>query len=117
MVETKTPFGLRQRYETELRGVLQTELGLSNTMQVPKLLKVVVNMGVGEAAQQSKVLDGALADLELITGQKPIITKAKTSISNFRLREGQAIGAKTTLRGNRMYEFLEIGRASCRERV
>ena len=107
MVETKTPFGLRQRYETELLGVLQAELGLSNTMQVPKLVKVVVNMGVGEAAQQSKVLDGALADLELITGQKPIITKAKTSISNFRLREGQAIGAKTTLRGNRMYEFLD----------
>ena len=107
MVETKTPFGLRQRYETELRGALQAELGLSNTMQVPKLVKVVVNMGVGEAAQQSKALDGALADMELITGQKPIVTKAKTSISNFRLREGQAIGAKATLRGNRMYEFLD----------
>jgi large subunit ribosomal protein L5 len=107
MVETKTPLGLRQRYETELRENLKVELGLPNTMQVPKLVKVVVNMGVGEAAQQSKVLDGALADLELITGQKPIITKAKTSISNFRLREGQAIGAKTTLRGNRMYEFLD----------
>ena len=70
MVETKTPFGLRQRYETELRGVLQAELGLSNTMQVPKLVKVIVNMGVGEAAQQSKVLDGALACL-LYTSPSP----------------------------------------------
>ena len=90
-----------------MRAALKEELGLSNIMQVPKLVKIVVNMGVGEAAQQSKLIDGALADLELITGQKPIVTKAKTSISNFRLREGQAIGAKATLRGNRMYEFLD----------
>ena len=107
MVESKTPLGLRQRYDTEVRAALKEELGLSNIMQVPKLVKIVVNMGVGEAAQQSKLIDGALADLELITGQKPIVTKAKTSISNFRLREGQAIGAKATLRGNRMYEFLD----------
>ena len=83
MVESKTPLGLRQRYDTEVRAALKEELGLSNIMQVPKLVKIVVNMGVGEAAQQSKIIDGALADLELITGQKPIVTKAKTSISNF----------------------------------
>ena len=83
MVESKTPLGLRQRYDTEVRAALKEELGLSNIMQVPKLVKIVVNMGVGEAAQQSKLIDGALADLELITGQKPIVTKAKTSISNF----------------------------------
>ena len=76
-------------------------------MQVPELVKIVVNMGVGLAAQQAKRLDGALADLEIITGQKPKITRAKKSISNFKLREGQAIGAKVTLRGVRMYEFLD----------
>ena len=107
MAEVRTHLSLRERYDSEIRGLLQAELGLNNIMEVPKLVKVVVNMGVGEAAQQSKILDGALADLELITGQKPVVTKAKTSISNFRLREGQAIGAKSTLRGNRMYEFLD----------
>ena len=80
MVESKTPLGLRQRYDTEVRAALKEELGLSNIMQVPKLVKIVVNMGVGEAAQQSKLIDGALADLELITGQKPIVTKAKTCL-------------------------------------
>ena len=90
-----------------VRERLENELGFVNVMQVPRLVKVVVNMGVGEAAQQAKLLDGALADLEVITGQRPVVTTAKKSVSNFRLREGQAIGAKVTLRGNRMYEFLD----------
>ncbi len=98
---------LRERYTDEIRGALQEELGLANIMQVPRLEKIVVNMGVGDAAQQAKLLDGAVSDLEAITGQKPIITRARTSISNFKLREGQAIGAKVTLRGDRMYEFLD----------
>lgn len=98
---------MRERYDSEIRSALQEELGLSNVMQVPKLTKIVVNMGVGAAAQQSKLLDGALADLEVITGQKPLVTRARTSISNFKLREGQPIGAKATMRGDRMYEFLD----------
>ena len=98
---------LCELYSAELRGALQEELGLANVMQVPRLEKIVVNMGVGDAAQQAKPLDGAVSDLEAITGQKPIITRARTSISNFKLREGQAIGAKVTLRGDRMYEFLD----------
>lgn len=107
MTEANVRISLRDRYETEVRGRLKEELGLDNVMQVPHLVKIVVNMGVGDAAQQAKLLDGALADLEVITGQRPVATKAKTSVSNFRLREGQAIGAKVTLRGNRMYEFLD----------
>ena len=98
---------MRERYDSEIRSALQDELGRSNVMQVPKLTKIVVNMGVGAAAQQSKLLDGALADLEVITGQKPLVTRARTSISNFKLREGQPIGAKATMRGDRMYEFLD----------
>ncbi len=98
---------MRVRYNDEIRSAVQTELGLANVMQVPRLSKIVVNMGVGDAAQQAKLLDGALVDLELITGQKPLVTKARTSISNFKLREGQSIGAKVTLRGPRMYEFLD----------
>ena len=98
---------LRELYTAELRGALQEELGLANVMQVPCLEKIVVNMGVGDAAQQAKLLDGAVSDLQAITGQKPIVTRARTSISNFKLREGQAIGAKVTLRGDRMYEFLD----------
>ena len=98
---------LRELYTAELRGALQEELGLANVMQVPRLEKIVVNMGVGDAAQQAKLLDGAVSDLQAITGQKPIVTRARTSISNFKLREGQAIGAKVTLRGDRMYEFLD----------
>lgn len=98
---------MRVRYNDEIRSAVQTELGLSNVMQVPRLSKIVVNMGVGDAAQQAKLLDGALTDLEAITGQKPIVTRARTSISNFKLREGQPIGAKVTLRGDRMYEFLD----------
>ena len=107
MAETTIPISLRDRYEMELQESLREELGLGNIMQVPRLVKIVVNMGVGDAAQQAKLLDGALADLEVITGQRPVATKAKRSVSNFRLREGQAIGAKATLRGDRMYEFLD----------
>ena len=107
MAETTVPISLRDRYEMGLQESLRKELGLGNLMQVPRLVKIVVNMGVGDAAQQAKLLDGALADLEVITGQRPVATKAKRSVSNFRLREGQAIGAKATLRGDRMYEFLD----------
>jgi len=107
MAETTVPISLRDRYEMGLQESLREELGLGNIMQVPRLVKIVVNMGVGDAAQQAKLLDGALADLKVITGQRPVATKAKRSVSNFRLREGQAIGAKATLRGDRMYEFLD----------
>ena len=98
---------LRELYGAQIRDALKEELGLSNVMQVPRLEKIVVNMGVGDAAQQAKLLDGAVADLEVITGQKPLITRARISVANFKLREGQAIGAKATLRGDRMYEFLD----------
>ena len=98
---------LRELYGAQIRDALKDELSLSNVMQVPRLEKIVVNMGVGDAAQQAKLLDGAVADLEVITGQKPLITRARKSVSNFKLREGQAIGAKVTLRGDRMYEFLD----------
>jgi len=107
MAETTVPISLRDRYKAGLQESLREELGLGNIMQVPRLVKIVVNMGVGDAAQQAKLLDGALTDLEVITGQRPVATKAKRSVSNFRLREGQAIGAKATLRGDRMYEFLD----------
>ena len=109
MAETLTTATVRMRewYEVEIRAAVQAELGLTNVMQVPRLTKIVVNMGVGDAAQQAKLLDGALTDLEAITGQKPMVTRARKSISNFKLREGQPIGAKVTLRGDRMYEFLD----------
>lgn len=94
-------------YLSEIRGALQEELGLANIMQVPRLEKIVVNMGVGEAAASSKAIDGALADLTTITGQKPIVTKAKKSLATFKLREGQIIGAKVTMRNDRMYEFFD----------
>ena len=84
-----------------------TELGLGNVMEVPVLVKIVLNMGVGQATQQSSLLDGAVADLTLITGQKPAVTRAKKSIADFKLREGNAIGAKVTLRGDRMWEFYD----------
>ncbi len=105
--ETTFPPRLRVRYNDELRDGLKETLGLDNIMQVPKLDKIVVNMGVGDAVAQAKLLDGALDDLATITGQKPVVTRAKKSIANFKLREGQAIGAKVTLRGDRMYEFLD----------
>jgi large subunit ribosomal protein L5 len=98
---------LKHRYDSELRDQLKERLGLSNVMQVPRLDKVVVNMGVGRATQQPSLLEGAVADLTVITGQKPLVTKATKSIAGFKLREGNSIGAKVTLRGDRMWEFLD----------
>jgi large subunit ribosomal protein L5 len=98
---------LRTRFDTEIRPSLQTELGLTNVMQVPKFDKIVINMGVGRATQQRSLLDGAVTDLTTITGQKPSVRKAKKSIANFKLREGNEIGAKVTMRGDRMWEFYD----------
>ena len=98
---------LKQRYDNELRDQLKERLGLRNLMQVPRLDKIVVNMGVGRATQQPSLLEGAVADLTVITGQKPLVTKATKSIAGFKLREGNSIGAKVTLRGDRMWEFLD----------
>jgi large subunit ribosomal protein L5 len=98
---------LKQRYREELVSLLQQELGYENPMQVPRLEKIVLNVGVGEAAREAKALDGALADLAVITGQKPQVTRAKKSIASFKLRAGMSIGAKVTLRGDRMWEFLD----------
>ena len=98
---------LKQRYDTEIRAQLQERLGLANTMEVPRFEKIVVNMGVGAATAQPSLRDGAVRDLTLITGQKPFVTKARKSIAAFKLREGQEIGAKVTLRGDRMWEFLD----------
>ena len=98
---------LRETYQNEIVGSMMKKFGYKNELQVPKLAKIVVNMGVGEAKENSKVLDSAMSELEIITGQKPVATKAKHSIANFKLREGMAIGCKVTLRGNRMYEFLD----------
>ena len=97
----------KARYRAELRPQLQQELGLSNIMQVPGLDKIVVNMGVGDAVKDGRMLDAALTDLQVITGQKAVVTKARKSIAGFKLREGMAIGAKVTLRGDRMWEFLD----------
>ena len=98
---------LKQRYETDLRPRLQRELGLRNVMQVPRLEKIVLNCGVGLATEQKSLLDGAVADLTVITGQKPLVTRAKKSIAGFKLRAGNPIGAKVTLRGARMWEFYD----------
>jgi large subunit ribosomal protein L5 len=98
---------LKARYDEEIRAALKEQLGLDNTMQVPRLEKIVLNMGVGAALAQPSLLEGAVKDLAVISGQKPIVTKAKKSIANFKLREGNAIGAKVTLRGARMWEFLD----------
>ncbi|MDQ1461406.1 MAG: large subunit ribosomal protein [Actinomycetota bacterium] len=98
---------LKVRYEEVIKPQLQSELGLTNTMQVPKFVKIVVNMGVGKATQQKSLLDGAVTDLQIITGQKPLVTKAKKSIAGFKLREGNEIGAKVTLRSDRMWEFYD----------
>ena len=98
---------LKTRYQDEVKAKLQSELGIDNVMQVPSFEKIVINMGVGRAAGQPSLIEGAVQDLTVITGQKPIVTKAKKSIANFKLREGQAIGAKVTLRGDRMWEFLD----------
>ena len=99
--------GLRQRYEEEAVPALRKEFGYVNPMQVPRLSKIVVNIGLGEALTNAKALDAAVGDLSLITGQKPIITRARRSIAQFRLRTGNPIGAKVTLRGERMWDFLE----------
>ena len=101
---------LKEKYTKEVVPTLLKEFSYKNVMQVPRLEKIVVNMGVGAAGQtggDAKLLDGAVADLQTITGQKPVVTRAKKSIANFRLREGQRIGAKVTLRGAQMYEFLD----------
>jgi large subunit ribosomal protein L5 len=98
---------LKTRYREEIRARLKEKFGYKNEMQIPRIDKIVINMGVGEAAQDSKKLQGALADLEAIAGQKPVATRATKSIAGFKLREGQLIGAKVTLRQDRMYEFLD----------
>ena len=98
---------LKQRYREEVVPQLMSELGLGNRMQVPRLEKVVINMGVGEAVRDARQLDGALEDLAVITGQRPVVTKARKSIAGFKLREGMSIGAKVTLRGDRMWEFVD----------
>jgi len=109
---------LRERYKAEIVPQLLKELGRKNPLAVPRLEKIVLNMGMGEATQNPKVLESAVEELTAITGQKPVVTKAKKAISNFKLREGIAIGAMVTLRGDRMYEFLErlIGAALPRVR-
>jgi len=98
---------LKDRYTNEVAPALMKALKLDNVMQVPRLQKIVVNIGVGEALDNAKALEAAMADLTLITGQKPVITKARKSIANFKLREGRAIGVKVTLRGERMWSFLD----------
>ena len=106
MATTTVP-RLKERYDAEIKQALMSQLGLSNVMQVPTLEKIVINMGVGRATQQPSLLEGAVADLTLISGQKPIVTKSRDSIASFKLREGQAIGCKVTLRGDRMWEFFD----------
>ena len=105
---TETPAPrLKTRYREEIAPALTQEFGFDNPMQVPGLVKIVVNMGVGQAAKDSKLMDGAVRDLTLITGQKPLVQRARKSIAQFKLREGMPIGAKVTLRGDRMWEFLD----------
>jgi large subunit ribosomal protein L5 len=98
---------LRQRYRSEIAPALMRDLGRGNALAVPRLEKIVLNMGLGEATQNPKVLDSAVAELAAITGQKPVITRAKRAVANFKLREGVPIGAMVTLRGDRMYEFFD----------
>jgi len=98
---------LREQYQTEIVEAMTKKFGYKNVMQVPKLVKIVVNMGVGEAKDNAKVLDSAVADMQTITGQKAVVTKAKKAVANFKIREGMPIGCKVTLRGERMYEFLD----------
>ena len=106
MATTTTP-RLKQKYREEIAGKLRDEFKYENVMQIPGLVKIVVNMGVGDAARDSKLIEGAIRDLATITGQKPAVTKARKSIAQFKLREGQPIGAHVTLRGDRMWEFLD----------
>jgi len=98
---------LREMYHTEVKSALQKDLGIENPMAVPTISKIVVNMGVGEAAQNAKLLDGAVSDMTAITGQKPVLTKARKSVANFKLREGMSVGCRVTLRGAQMWEFLD----------
>ena len=104
---TTTRPRLKERYDAEIRAQLKETLGLGNIMEAPRLTKIVVNCGVGKATQQQSLLEGAQRDLEAITGQKPAVTRAKKSIAGFKLREGQPIGVKVTLRGDRAWEFLD----------
>ena len=106
-MSTLTTPRLKSRYNDIIRPQLRADLGIDNIMEIPAIEKIVINMGVGRAAQQSSLLEGAVADLAAISGQKPVITKATKSIAGFKLREGQAIGCKVTLRGDRMWEFLD----------
>ncbi len=107
MSDTTTVPRLKAKYQNEVRHALRQQLALENVMQVPKFEKIVVNMGVGRAVQQPSLLDGAVSDMTAITGQKPIVNKATKSIAGFKLREGQSIGCKVTLRGDRMWEFFD----------
>ncbi len=107
MADTTTMPRLKAQYNNEIAAKLRTDLDIANVMEVPKLEKIVINMGVGRAAGQPSLIEAAVNDLTVIAGQKPIITKASKSIANFKLREGQAIGTKVTLRGDRMWEFLD----------
>ena len=106
MAESTTP-RLKEKYVSEIRDELQKQFNYKNVNMIPKIEKIVVNMGVGEAATDSKAIDGAVADLRAITGQQPMVTRARKSIATFHLRQGMPIGAKVTLRGDRMYEFLD----------
>ena len=107
MTATATQPRLKARYNNTIKAQLAKDLGIENDMQVPKLEKIVINMGVGRATQQPSMLEKAVEELTVISGQKPIVTKAKNSIAGFKLREGQAIGTKVTLRGDRMWEFFD----------
>ena len=107
MTATATQPRLKARYNNTIKAQLAKDLGIENDMQVPKLEKIVINMGVGRATQQPSLLERAVEELTVISGQKPIVTKAKNSIAGFKLREGQAIGTKVTLRGDRMWEFFD----------
>ena len=98
---------LKDLYNDEIKDAMVKKFGYKNVMEIPKIDKIVVNMGVGEAKENAKVLEGAVKDMETITGQKAVLTKAKNSVANFKIREGMAIGCKTTLRGDKMYEFLD----------
>ncbi len=107
MSDTITKPRLKTRYQDEIKSDLQKQFDFANVMQIPGVVKVVVNMGVGDAAKDSKLIEGAVRDLTAITGQKPVVTKARKSIAQFKLREGMPIGAHATLRGDRMWEFLD----------
>lgn len=98
---------LKEKYLNEIKAGMQKKFNYKNEMQIPKIEKIVINMGVGEAKENSKILDAAISDLEIITGQKAVVTRAKNSVANFKIREGMPIGCKVTLRGDKMYEFAD----------